>query len=143
MCFRIYRLEGFQVRTTREHNCEEVVGAVFSSCEESSAVCREQAEQDERIMRVVEYVERVQGSEGPVPDRHYYIVLETESGHRIVTERQRDGTIAWAENPKGLEARNALAKVINSAESCKVMSVGDLKAADQTRSFFATGSERK
>jgi len=120
-----------------------VVGAAFSSRKEAADARQEQAEQGERIAKAVEYVEPVQGAQGPVPDRHYYVVLETENGRRIVTEKHADGTVAWTENPKGLEARSALAKVINSAESCKGVSIEDMKAAAQGRGSFATGSERK
>lgn len=124
--FRTYRLDGLEVRTTQEHDGIEMVGAVFSSRMEQD--CQERTVTGERITKAVEYVERANGAEGPVPDRHYYIVLETETGDRIATEKRKDGTIAWMENPSCLEARNALAKVINSADNCNA-SLSDAKAA--------------
>mmetsp|Transcript_84394 Transcript_84394/g.266412 ORF Transcript_84394/g.266412 Transcript_84394/m.266412 type:complete len:565 (-) Transcript_84394:242-1936(-) len=142
--FRVYRADGLEVRTTQEHDGAEVVGAVFSSrAEEDAPACQDQVAASEKIVKAVEYVESVQGSLGAVPGRHYYVVLETESGHRIAAERRADGTAAWRENPKNLEARNALAKVINYIEGCNKITVGDMKDVASCTGNFATGSQRK
>jgi len=142
ICFRVYRLDGLEVRTTQDHEGVEVVGAVFSSRSDEDC-CVERATAEERIVKAVEYVEQARGSEDKVPNRHFYVVLETEKGNRIATERRQDGTVAWRENLKSLEARNALAKVINSLESCNGITVGDVKAAAGSDESFATGSMRK
>merc|ERR1712061_273978 len=45
------------------------------------------------------------------------IVIEGDSGDVVVTEKLKDGSISWAENPVWLEVRNAAAKVVYSV-SC-------------------------
>jgi len=139
-CFRVYRADGLEVRTTRSRDGEELVGAVFTSGLEPVAAC--QAATGERITKAVEYVEKASGTQKTVPDRHYYVVFETEKGDRIATEKRADGTIAWRENPSDLEARNKLAKVINSVDKCD-FDISDIKAAACGGSSYAASSERK
>merc|ERR1712039_221648 len=44
------------------------------------------------------------------------IVLHADNGHKILTERLRDGSVTWEEDPEDLEDRNSLAKVTRSIE---------------------------
>jgi len=66
------------------------------------------------------------------------VVLETEAGHSIVTEKLPDGMATWQEDPKDLEDRNSLAKVLRSADCGHAgVLVRDLKAFQmrETRAF--------
>jgi hypothetical protein len=112
MRFCIYRLGSLEVRTFREVGCDESMGVVFSlqdrKPEHSSEV---QVELEEKIVKATEYVER-----SVAGHRRYYIVLETENGHKVMTERREDGFITWEVDPNGLEERNSLAKVTRSKE---------------------------
>merc|ERR1712050_377462 len=65
------------------------------------------AGEQEQVVKVAEYVERAEDLLG-----HSYVVLETDQGNTIITEKLRSGAVTWEVNPAGLEARNSLAKVI-------------------------------
>eukprot|EP00416_Gambierdiscus_australes_P019815 CAMPEP_0171075636 /NCGR_PEP_ID=MMETSP0766_2-20121228/12898_1 /TAXON_ID=439317 /ORGANISM="Gambierdiscus australes, Strain CAWD 149" /LENGTH=438 /DNA_ID=CAMNT_0011532525 /DNA_START=108 /DNA_END=1424 /DNA_ORIENTATION=+ len=108
--FRVYRCGSLEVRTTKEVDGKEEIGAVFSSraVGESPTPCKS----NDKIVKVTEYVER--SSKGC----HIYVVLETEAKQTIVTEQRNDGTMKWEENPKGLEERSSLAKVLRYSD-CK------------------------
>merc|ERR1712232_651425 len=41
---------------------------------------------------------------------------ETEKGNVILTEKLMDGTVTWEENPRDLENRTSLARVLHSAD---------------------------
>merc|ERR1712187_271937 len=58
---------------------------------------------------------------------HSYVVIETNKGNEIVTERLMDGTVTWEENPRDLEDRNSLAKVVRSADCQSMTTVQDVK----------------
>merc|ERR1719240_2125367 len=60
--------------------------------------------------------------EDDAPGHHYYIVLETEGGHAIVTE-QSPGGLAWRENPANREARSSLAKTVCSSQCGKAAAI--------------------
>jgi len=111
--FRIYRLGSLEIRTLQDHDGSEAIVAVLS------ASVREHEQQPsvadfERLAKVTEYVERAANGK----DRHSFVVLQTQEGNIVRTERGLDGSIAWEENPEDLDDRNSLAKVIRSAE-CK------------------------
>mmetsp|Transcript_123591 Transcript_123591/g.384783 ORF Transcript_123591/g.384783 Transcript_123591/m.384783 type:complete len:1284 (+) Transcript_123591:36-3887(+) len=129
--FRTYQFGTLEVRTTQEHDGEEVIGAVFSSRPDASASGR-RAEAQEKITKVSEYVQSASKDVVDALSRRSYLVLETSEGNLIVTEKRRDGTITWEENPEDLEDRNSLAKFIRStACSCSkkaIVTVGDVEA---------------
>jgi len=142
VCYRIYELGSLQVRTTQESDEQEIVGAVYSTNAPAQAVRGLRLEKSDRVVKVMEYVEKVQGT------RCSYVVYETESGSAIVTEKRRDGTVAWEENPSDLNGRNALAKLVRSAEcNGHRFTVGDLKNFHTKESRVsvksASGSECK
>jgi len=130
--FRIYRVGSFELRTTQRPGGEEAVGAVFSvfaPAGEGAAVPA-----SEKIVQVVEYVERnVQragNGMGQWPHfPRFYVQLRSEGGHTVVTEKLRDGTVTWSESPANAEARNALAKVVYTAD-CQgpSVTVGDMRS---------------
>merc|ERR1712113_54812 len=70
------------------------------------------ANDSERIVKATQYVEKA--SAGRL---HccYYVVFETESGCKVITEMLPTGA-AWKANPKNGEDRNSLAKVISSSD---------------------------
>lgn len=125
--FRIYRFGSLEVRTTQEHDGKEVVGVVFSvrSTKRLYNAGRQafSARGSERFVKITEYIEAasqdatsLKASATSSSDRHSYVVLETEQGTLVVTEKRADGTVTWDENPKDLEDRNSLAKVIRSMD---------------------------
>jgi len=128
--FRVYRFGSLEVRTTQEHQGAEVIGAVFSRAQAQDA---QGAEEHERVVKVTQYVESAPASRGAqrsgVPGCRYYVLLDTEEGNVIMTEKLADGTAAWEENPKDLEDRNSLAKVIRSVD-CRAagITVRDMRA---------------
>jgi hypothetical protein len=125
MVFRIYRADSIEVRTTQEHAEQEVVGAVFSVRQQTHGKTGRTALGHENIIKATEYVEKMpKASE----ECKYYVVLETEYGNTIVTERLQD-IASWEENVADLECRNSLAKVVRTA-SCRRagVTVEDLKA---------------
>jgi len=116
MRFRVYKLGSRQVRTMAELDGEESVGAVFSIRPSRTclAVARSVGHltEHDKVVKVTEYVMR--GSSATIA-RRSYVVLETESGHAIVTEKLGDGSVTWEEMTGDLELRNSLAKVVRSA----------------------------
>merc|ERR1711972_782933 len=117
--FRIYQQDGFEIRSLQQLGGKEHVGVTFARCAQEAA-SNEIADSCEKIVKATEYVEA---------PRHYYVVLETEQGQRIMIERkQESSTVAWAANPKYLEARNSKAKVLRSAECAgESITLRDLK----------------
>jgi hypothetical protein len=143
--FRIYRLGSLEVRTTQEVNAEEEVGAVFSIRNaDSTSRCVGESEAEpvlpnksislqEKIVHATEFVERafVKGGKSS-SQRRYYLVLETENGHMILTERLPDGQVSWEENPEDLEDRNSLAKVTRASACQPGVVVQDIKTYQST-----------
>merc|ERR1711879_457726 len=97
--------------------------------------------EDDQIVKVTEYVERPY--QGPLMSKdmqlackesvllplhwRFFVTLETGTGEVIVTERLKDGTMKWADNPPFLEARISLAKTARSADCCSAnITVGDM-----------------
>jgi hypothetical protein len=117
--FRIYRLGGFEVRTSQEPGRKEVVGAIFLMCTALQASMEGKRSQgpseQEEVVKVTEYIERA----GDAALHRSYVVLETAQKNIILTEKLADGTATWETNPQGLELRNALAKVLRSVD-CSV-----------------------
>lgn len=138
--FRVYDLAGLEVRTLQAPGGEEAISAAFSSHPHPAAHGSTAGDGGDggRVVKVTEYVERlledelssqhrraeedssraVQASTPSSSSCHYYVVLETESGDAVVTEKCVSGRVAWAANPKGLEARNSLAKVTGCVDCC-------------------------
>lgn len=136
MQFRIYKVGSVEVRTTQEHDGDEIIGVVFSvraktsQCSRGAVRC---ASGREKILKVTEYVEKGRrsnedGEETDLSDNRYYLVLETENGHTISTEHSRDGMVSWEENSPDLEDRNSLARVIRSAKCQKGVLVQDMRS---------------
>jgi len=146
--FRIYMLGSLQVRTTQEDGGEEELGAVFSACADASQKIRftQSVGEDEKIVKFTEYVEQAlhMGQsvqpECCIPSR-YYVVLETEQGHRLVTEQTSDGTIALQQDSGKLDDRVSLAKTLRSSDCKRVVTIQnfkDYRAA--ARSAFSDGA---
>ena len=83
------------MRTTEDHDGVKVIGLVFSihAFEETSV--NDQCRQDHRkIAKAIMYVEEaVDGSP------QFYILLRTAAWNAISTEKLKDGTVTWSENP--------------------------------------------
>eukprot|EP00747_Dinoflagellata_sp_TGD_P191486 gnl/TRDRNA2_/TRDRNA2_54938_c0_seq1.p1 gnl/TRDRNA2_/TRDRNA2_54938_c0~~gnl/TRDRNA2_/TRDRNA2_54938_c0_seq1.p1 ORF type:complete len:998 (+),score=249.98 gnl/TRDRNA2_/TRDRNA2_54938_c0_seq1:81-3074(+) len=109
--FRIYKCGSLEVRTTQAYESKETIGMVFSM-RSSTHTSTEGAPKDhDKVVKVTEYVERARAESS----HRSYVVIETKEGHIIVTEKFMDGTVTWEENPKDLQDRNSLAKVVRSA----------------------------
>jgi hypothetical protein len=128
--FRTYRCDGLEIRTTAAPgSSEEVVGAVFSvdgapSAQEKKP--RPSADDDDRVVKFTEYVEKVPKLTNGLASWQFYVVLETE-GHALVAveRRSEDGSLRWS---SGEERRNALAKVVRSANCTSLPRLGDLRS---------------
>jgi hypothetical protein len=142
MRFRVYQTGSLEMRTTQEYGGKEAVGVVFQILAPkpvtpaSATSGKDWATlEKERVVNVTQHVEGTQDvplAQKPVghsTGHRYYVVLETEGADFIVLERLRDGSVAWVENPKDLEARNSLARVTRSV-NCRTASftVQDLKS---------------
>jgi len=141
LAFRIYRFGSLEVRTTQEPGGQEEIGAVFSFSQQAQAhECKESAGDQERIHKVTEYVENDASG-----NAHYYVTLETQAGNTIVTEKLRDGTVTWNENPCDSDDRNSMAKVLRSADcSAESITVHDMKLYQLSRTKSDTSySARK
>jgi hypothetical protein len=128
MRFRIYRWGSLEVRTTQEHNCEEAVGVVFilRSAEVRKCSDQDQLQPQEKITKATEYVEH-KVLPGASMGSSYFLVLDTEKGHQICTERLADGQVMWEVNPENLEERTSLAKVFREKECSKGAIVRDIQ----------------
>jgi len=145
MRFRIYRVGSLEVRTTQELDCHEAVGAIFSirDPQMGAGTCssHEKASPEERIVKATEYVERIHLTGAVAGHRRFYSVLETEKGHKILTERREDGVIIWEEDPQKLDERNSMAKVLRSKDCETSVTLGDLKkCADASSQGSPTSS---
>jgi len=123
--FRMYRFGALEVRSVQEFGGEEEIGAVFSISPEGAAEARACAAQDDDIVeKVSEYIEH----SADAPCCRPYVVMETRRGDIIVTERSGSGPATWAENPAGMDRRNALARLLRqrSAMACP-MTVKELR----------------
>jgi len=131
MRFRIYRVGSVEVRTTQEHNADEVVGVVYSIRPEAEGRLKPKGSirGSERVVKVTEYVERT--GEQSSTDCSYYVVLETENGSVIVTEKIASNMATWEENSIDVDDRNSLAKVIRSGETKAGITVQDVKSERQ------------
>merc|ERR1712190_677111 len=115
--FRIYKLGSLEVRTTQEPDGKEFVGVVYSV--QASDKKPSRILDSERVVKVTEYVEQA---------RRFYVVLETEQGTAVVTEKLANGNVTWKENPVDLEGRNSLAKVTRTADyRCASITIRALK----------------
>jgi len=138
--FRMYKAGNLDIRTTQEHSGQETVGAVFSVLPAEQGTQSQKSVQDhEKVVKATEYVEAASAMQN-VAYRRSYIVLATEDGHQILTEKLISGVVAWVEDPEDIEDRNSLAKVIRSG-ACSLsmksaVTVGDMKAQ---RSLAETG----
>jgi len=133
--FRIYRFGSVEVRTTQDHDGRERAVAIFSVRASSKKAQAQRIAEQERVVKLTEYVERARqggaaaarGASLTSLEHHSYVVLETENENLILTERLEDGSVTWEENPADLEDRNSIAKFIRSADVERGSTVGDAR----------------
>jgi len=134
--FLIYRLGSLEVRATRAAaDGPLAIGAVFSR-EGASQKLGEAVLDEERIVKATQFVEKA--SLGRLRCR-YYVVFETEAGNKVVTELLPNGSMAWQANPKDVEDRNSLAKMLSCAES----RLGAATSVGAVRGFLSAASRRR
>lgn len=141
MHFRVYSVGSLEVRSTQEHNGEEAVGVIFTiaGADVSSQKTPQKGQQvqpQDKITKVTEYVQH-KFLAGVATGCCYYLVLETEKGHKVVTERLQDGRVTFQEDPKNLEDRNSLAKVTHTKECGKGATVRDIQKRAENASESA------
>lgn len=122
--FLIYRVGSLEIRATQDHaDADRVVGAIFTVAADLTDVEELQVCEEEKIVKVTEYVER--SSLGSLCCK-FYVLFQTEKENVIVVEQLADGSVAWRENPENIGARNSLARVMRSSD-CSVL-VRDVRA---------------
>jgi len=104
LIFRIYRMCSLEVRTIQEPEAAEVIGAVYSiSAPALKSNPSRMVKDGEAIIKVTEFVENMHGARdneiGQRLQNHYYVVLETSKGCKLVTELMVSGSPVWQENP--------------------------------------------
>lgn len=135
--FRIHQVGTLEARTTQMTGSDEEIGVVFSIRTPTSKGGRkgERIHEQEKVTKATEYVESalVSGAqEENTLNCRYYLVLETENGHKIVTERLSNGKVLWDEDPEDEEDRNSLAKVTRVKPASAGLTVRDMKAYHTT-----------
>jgi len=135
--YRIYSLGSFEVRTVQQAGARspEVVGAVFArrTAGWTPSKYRMQSLPDRELLvqgRV--YIEEDQETMDCTTkgkDKcHYYVVLETNRGNIIVTEKLTNGSTSLVVSPDNIEDRNSLARLLFTVEPGRsFVSVHDLK----------------
>mmetsp|Transcript_52237 Transcript_52237/g.113805 ORF Transcript_52237/g.113805 Transcript_52237/m.113805 type:complete len:1026 (+) Transcript_52237:80-3157(+) len=111
--YSVYRFGSIEARCLAESDGKRTVVAVFSSGAARPNLSRAGAalSREEKIVKVSEYAEK--SSTHPC---HYFLVMHTEGRHVVVSEIDCKGQSQWVENPRGIEDRLSLAKVIRSSE---------------------------
>jgi hypothetical protein len=124
--FRIYQVGSVEIRTCQERDDSEEVGAVFSMrASRPDRKPQNHILQDSvAIKKATQYVEQDLSSDSSYC---FFLVLETENGDHIVTERLMDGSAIWEENPDDFEDRCSWAKSLRSREALPGLSVRDMK----------------
>merc|ERR1719198_131768 len=131
--FRIYRSGTIEVRTVQAHDEEEKTLCAFTIRAPTARKKKElPLSEDEKLVKVTQFVERnpldtSSLSDKFMPNRCYYVVAQTDAGNTIVTEKLKDGTVTFQENPKDLDDRNSLAKTVRSKSHQFSTTVADLK----------------
>jgi len=152
--FRIYRLGRLEVRTTQVPSEEQEILAVFSQRalnELHMAPGKMKAvSPDEKFVKGRLYVEAIEGDHKDAVKQlhtcHFYVVLETNAGNIIATEKLADGSTTWVVNPNCLEDRNSLAKLMVCLDiRMEKATVRNLKITQESHSLKAnaSASERK
>lgn len=133
--FRIYRCGSLEVRTLQEINGNESIGAVFSVSEEVHRVGEGwtgKVSGTDRIVKVTQYVEKLDAGRG------YFVVLETEEGAKLVTEKLPDMKVVLEESPASLCDRISLARVVRSADcSTALVDVESMRIYQALESRFS------
>jgi len=134
--FRIYRIGSLEVRTVQEFSKEEVIGAVFSRSNVNlvSGAVKQALQDGERLIMAKLYVEAID-----VQDRnsdkaprhldkcHYFFVLETNRANMMVTEKAADGSTSWVVNPRNIEDRISLSKLVKQRDCNTQVTVQQLQ----------------
>jgi hypothetical protein len=145
--FRIYRLGSLEVRTTQEAAADEIIGAVFSirnQAPKTNSSKPKSLDEKDKIVKVSEYVERAftHGRDASALQRRYYLVLETDKGNKIVSERLNDRQLTWVVDPDDVDDRNSLAKLTRSETATTGVIVRDMQACRAKLAEDALSSKR-
>lgn len=124
----------------QEEDGKEVIGVVFASCAlEKPCITREDVgitKEHEKVVKIAQYVEwahdgariAAQHARNFSPSHYrFYVVLETDNGDFITTEKLANGIVTWVINPNDQEARNSLARVSRSMSCPDNVMVRDFK----------------
>jgi len=136
--FRVYHLGSLEIRTIQGLGDSEVVGAVFSTQPHARVTRSKKLSANDKVVKALLYIEAghlesilVDGVKKSATNaglfRHYYTVLETQEGNKVVTEQLASGRTTWQVNPEDLEYRNSFAKVIRKMDCNAGIRVRDLK----------------
>merc|ERR1712032_248589 len=132
MKFRVYRVGSIEARTLQEVNGKERIGAVFSFCEQARRPGGDQmVSGGARIVKVTQYVEKLGHGRG------YFVVLETDEGVKIVTEKLRNMKVVFEASSADLLGRISSAKAVRSADcSAALIDVESMKTYQALEARF-------
>jgi len=166
--YRIYRFGTIEVRTMQEPSSTENIIAMFSmrpTTWTAKRGCKEAADA-EKVVQVKMYVEAVdtissltrsiQGcaaepqEELDAPWRsqkmdycQYFLVLETDSGTTLLTEKLSDGTVQTLLEPENMEERVSLARLLYTHQSKdKAVSMREVKLFQGASARCTTGGAK-
>merc|ERR1712242_407671 len=108
-----------------------------------SSTSQEHIQDHDKIIKVTEHVEVARHN---AVYCHSYTVLKTVQGDVIVTEKLKDGTITWEENPEDLEDRNSLAKCIRTWDCSRAkdaVTIGNMMSYKNAHTTEAGASHSK
>lgn len=133
--FRIYNIGSLEIRCIQEAGRPEDIVAVFTmSSLPKTLPNKGQARINQRakVVKITEFVERTTAPDSSCSEYKYYVTLETELGHTVVTEQAVGGSPVWQEQPDHLDERNSNAKATRSATCATDITLEQLKSSATT-----------
>jgi len=138
--FKIYTVDGNQVRTVQEVGEEEFIGCVLCSGPSNGQV---KTEDDCTVKRVTLFVEHADSTRQSDTSRQYFVLLETQEGTTVLTDKLANGLTTWTSNPTEFQRRATRAKVLRSEELTSKLTLKDIRKVKVAASASAPASQSR
>merc|ERR1740139_220578 len=116
----IYRFGALEIRAIQEPGRNLEIGAVFSTIgtgnDKFSNISSQDVKHSEKIASVKMCIEKAPGT--CKLQSQYFVVATTETGKRVLVEKRGDGTLNWVDEPKNVDDRIAVAKMVEYHSTC-------------------------